>query len=354
MKISKLLKRILTPFIFYVDDEENSGTVGTENDKRLALYNEIADRNDAARSDEFTEFDDDGNPVESEGEETEEPEVGEESGEEVEEEQEEEPPKPEVKVERKKAPKNKKEPVEDLTNVPPKYKITVNGVEKELSVDELIARAQKVESADDYLREAVNLNNQAKSLVKPATKTEETTDQPEVDDEAALARALQMGSEDEAKAAIRKLRSSGPSKDDLDRTIDERLTFKQAVDWFAGEYKDIVSDPLLSQVAMNQDNILRSQGDKRGYRDRYKAIGDGIRDWLKSKAPVTEEPEAEVKEETVDIPPTRKAKKAAAPSVPKPASTKVTEPVEEETEESASDTIAKMAQARGGPQWLRG
>lgn len=344
MKLSKLLKYILTPFMFQmgIDQTDDGDTIGTGNDARLKMYNQIADNNDKGRAGEFFEEDEEGNRSglnldELKIEDEEEPD-GDETSEEEEGEEE-----PESSAEPEKKP---------LTSEPKKYKIKVNGVEKEVDESWLVETAQKVDSADDYLREAARLNSDAKNLRKPSQ--EET--KPEVEeDDVTLARQIQMGSEEEAAAAIRKLRSpTGPSSDDLARTIDERLTFQKSVDWFKSEYKDIVSDPVLNSIAIQQDNMLRAQGDKRSYQDRYKAIGDSIRDWLSGhqKGPETEvTPEPETKAE---VPADKKARKAAAPSVPKPASSKVKEQEVEESEESVQDTIAKMAQSRGGPQWMRG
>lgn len=342
MKMSKLLKMLLMPFRFYAVETDDEGhTIGTENDKRLKMYQQIADNNDKGRSEEFYEVDEEGNQtglslddvqddgtlgiVEEEEEETE-----------VEDEETEDP----VETQNK--------PDESLTKESRKYKITVNGVTKEVDEDWLVTTAQKVDSADDYLREAARLNQDARTLKAP--QPEVTDEEP---DEVQLARAIQMGTEEEAVAAIRKLRSpTGPSNDDLARTIDERLTFQKAVDWFKDEYKDIVGDPVLNALAIQQDNMLRAQGDKRPYGERFKDIGEGIRGWLKGKAPT---PEVQVEPETkVQNTESKKARKAAAPQAPKPAATKVAQPVEEEEEDSVQDTIANMAKSRGGPQWLRG
>jgi hypothetical protein len=348
MKLNKLLKSILMPFLFHVTPEtdEDGNVIGSGNNDRLKLYQSIADGNDKSRSEEFFEEDDQGNRSglnldelkheDGEDDETEEDETTEQDEEDETTEQ----------------PENKtKNPDPSLTNEPRKYKIKVNGVEKEVDESWLIETAQKVDSADDYLRSAAKLNEDAKNLRKP-TQQEETHSAVEEPDDAALARAIQMGSEEEAVAAIRKLRSpTGPSSDDLARSIDERLNFQTAVTWFKTEYKDIVEDPVLAALATQQDNMLRANGDKRAYADRFKDIGDGIRNWLKGKAPEPKEevtPEPEVSDTT-----SKKQKKAAAPSVPKPAATKVKTPEPEEEEESTQDIIANMAKSRGGPQWMR-
>lgn len=332
MRFSKLLKQLLMPFMFHVvETDENGNVIGSGNDKRLEMYNRIADQNDKNRAEEFQEYDEDGNPVNFEVEENPE-----------------NPENPENKTPTEQPEEEKNEPL--LTQPTKKYKIKVNGVDKEFTEEELLERAQKVESADQYLADAARLHREAAKVVP--TKPEEP-ENPQTDDDVVLARAIQMGNEEEAVAAIRKLRSTGPSSDDLAKTIDERLNFQNAVRWFSEEYKDVISDPVLNQLAVSQDNMMRAKGDTRPYMERYKEIGEGIRNWVKSKVPTQTETTTETPETKVNVKTEKENRKAAAPSTPKPASTKAQVPEEEEEEESIQDTIANMAKARGGPQWLR-
>jgi hypothetical protein len=346
MKLSKLLKMILTPFLFMshvdVEYDEQGNVIGTGNDARVKLLNQIGDNADRIRGEEFYEEDDAGNRSEftfSDNETTTE---------------EEEKSEQEVEEEHESTQVDETGSQPQLTTPPAKYKIKVNGVEKEVSIEEVLSIAQKVESADQYLREAANLNQEAKKLANPQAKQQPQPKVEELDD-VSLARTLQMGSEEEAAAAIRSLRKPSLSQDDLAKTVDERLNFQMAVQWFNSEFNDITSDPVLNQLAINQDNVMRANGDNRPYKVRYAEIGKSIRGWVESKTgksqTAPEDTTETVKQDTLT---SKKAKKANAPQVPKAAHGKVETPVEEEEEESVQDTIAKMAQSRGGPQWLRG
>lgn len=306
--------------------------IGTENDKRLALLNAINDRNDEVNADDLANVNDDG---------TTEPFVPEKSGPEDEEDEpkEEEPEEEETEPE----PQIKEPPTQ-------KFKIKVNGKELELTQEELIARAQKVESADEYLAEAKKARKPEPEAPKGPTAEELQRQQDEED--LALVRAIQMGTESEAAAAIRKIReqvSTRPSvtADDMSRAIDERLAFNEALTSFRKDYSDIAEDPLLYQLANRRDVELLNAGDERSYSERYKQIGNELRAWkdgLASKKEPVKEPSLEAKNE----------KKKTAPKVPSAANKRVEmSKDEDEGEENPSEVIAQIAKARGGPQWMR-
>ena len=164
---------------------------------------------------------------------------------------------------------------------PQMVKLKVNGVEVEVTLEEALARAQKVTSADQYLAEAARTRNEL-ATQKQAAPTEEQV----AEDDLALARAIQMGSEEEAVAAIRKMKAPTLSQDVLARTVDERLTFNEAISKFRRDFKDIFEDPFLNKMAMEKDAELIKNGDPRSYGERYAAIGNEIRTWVASKAPV--------------------------------------------------------------------
>lgn len=276
-------------------DEQIAAAIAENNNARIAALNQIGDGNDVRRKDEFE-------------------------------------PDPDLIADPNPEPDPDPDPSPEPAPSPQLYTIKVNGVTKEVTLDELVATAQKVEAADAYLAEAARLRNQAVAPPADAPNPQE--------EDLALVRAIQMGNEDEALQAIRKLKNSGPSADDLTRTIDERLTFNQALAKFQTEYSDIISDPYLNQLALDADARLLAQGDKRPYAERFDSIGRDIRAWT-----------AKLKGTTVD---TKQARKEAAPSVPKAAAGKSVSDADDEKEETLSETIANIAKARGGPQWMMG
>jgi hypothetical protein len=203
-----------------------------------------------------------------------------------------------------------------------------------------------VEAADQYLAEAARLRQEAEG--KQQQYQQEEVAARSVEDDLALARAIQMGSEEEAVGAIRKIKAPTLSPDVLARTVDERLTFNEAISAFRKDYRDIAGDPYLNKMAMEKDAELIKQGDQRPYLERYASIGNEIRAWVASKAPATQKQE-EITKPNED----KQTRKENVQAVPKANGGKTGSTIEEEKEESSSDVIAGIAKARGGPQWLR-
>lgn len=315
------------------DIPNGEDVVGTGNDARLKMYEQINDANDKALAEEgaLADVNDDDTtsefiPANATDEEITARELDraeEESGSEVAEEEE-----------------------------PQKYKIKVNGKEEELTMEELIERAQKSQAAEEKFQEAARLRAEADALRKQNIEQPSPKDVADKkrEEDRALVRAIQVGTEDEAMAAIEKLRQGNtPSvtTDEVARTIDERLTFNEAVNRFKTEFSDIVSDPVLLDLVLTRDKSLIEQGDRRGYWERYENIGNDVRKWVQEKTkPVT--PSAVTQEQT------KQQRKASAPAAPKGASQKAPEAVAEEDQDiPTSQVIAEMAKARGGPQFMR-
>lgn len=307
-----------------MDENENTGeAVGTGNDDRIARLNAIADSADADRAEELANINDDG---------TTEPFVVDAAP-------------AETPAEEEETPSSSAD--EELEK---KYRIKVNGKEIELTEAELIARASKIEAADEYLRRAAEANRRVQEPAAPVADPN-VLQRHRDDEDLALVRAIQVGTEQEALAALRKLREQAGarpslSRDDVSRTIDERLAFNTAIDRFSTEYSDVWSDPILKKIAFDKDAQLLQQGDTRPYWERYQEIGSEVRSWKESLAP------AKKAEVTMTD---KEARKASAPKVPAPASAK-SKPAkveEDDIDDNPSAVISAMAQRRGGPQWMR-
>jgi len=232
-----------------------------------------------------------------------------------------------------------------------KHKIKVNGKEVELTTQELIERAQKIEAADEYLKEAAAKLREAEAA-KPAARpqpSEQDVAANALEERRALVRAIQMGTEEEAMAAIEKLQGKNlsVSADDVARTVDERLTFNDAVSRFQTDYKDLADDPVLLNIVLQRDKELLAQGDRRTYWERYDDIGKSVRAWRDSIAKPAEKADDKKTDD-------KQTRKASAPAVPQGAGTKAPAAVDEEDrEETISEVIAAIAKSRGGPQWAR-
>lgn len=275
-------------------DEQIKEAIDERNAARLKMYDEIADGNEEALKDEFEDIPDDAH--------------------------------------------TKFEQSDDETDShaqnaqeSERFQLKVNGKVVELTRDELIARAQKVESADQYLAEASRARTEALRHQHPAPSPD--TQAQSVEDDLALVRAIQMGSEEEAVHAIRKLKAPSVQPDEFARLIDERMTFQQAATRVQDEYKDIFADPILKQAFLSKDAELVAQGDGRSYLDRYSSIGNELREWVGGVRKTGS---------VVD----KQQRKASVTQIT-PASSRVASQAQEEPEESISDVISQMARTRG-------
>lgn len=238
---------------------------------------------------------------------------------------------------------------------PQKVKIKVNGKEEELTMQELIERAQKSEGAEEKFREAARLRAEAEELRKKNLEPEPSSEDvaaKEREKRRERVRAIQMGTEDEALQAWeemeRNLTHNAPPlrEDEVIQKVQSYLSFNEAVSRFKSEYKDIVEDPVLLDIVLERDKKLLAQGDPRNYWERYDELGKDVRKWMAEKTKTTTPPPAPDKN--------KQQRKASAPAVPQGASTKAPEAIaDEETELSPSEVIAEMARKRGGAQFMR-
>ena len=73
----------------------------------------------------------------------------------------------------------------------------------------------------------------------------------------------------------------------VEARILDKVDFQSSAEWFQTNYKDIVSDPYLLQLASLQEDHMRANGDKRPRKELYAEIGDGLRKLKGGGAPVT-------------------------------------------------------------------
>jgi hypothetical protein len=217
---------------------------------------------------------------------------------------------------------------------PKVYSVRVNGRDISMTEEELIARASKVASADEYLQTAAE-------AVKRATAREPSQDVPATGGEAigedTLTSALQGDRE-----AIRKVaqRLNGPSVNtDVLQAVDDRLTFHDAVNWFRGEFQDVVKDPFLYRLVVEEDKKIAQSEPALPYRDRLKKAGETIRTWKQGFSKVPENNP-------------KLARKASTPPVPAAGSRQAMRE-DDEAEEPVESVIDAMAKARGQTQAIR-
>lgn len=294
--------------------ESQDGGPGNQVDARLELMNQLADSADEVRKDAFedvtTESYDDA-PGTSEVAATADRESDEASAE---------------------AEEDTQEHAEESAK-PKKYKIKVNGVEQEVSEEELIARAQKVSAADQYLAESAKLYAEAAKHTASPSKKDDSAKVEE--DDLALARAIQMGSEEEAVEAIKSLKGSQRlSTDDvakiIDSRFDQRMSFQRDLNKFQDEYKDLLADENAKTLIFELDNAYHLQGEAPNY-DRFKKAAEAVKKTVKVTAVASMDDKAQRK---------ASVKVVTGGGARQPARA-------EEKEPTPSEIIANMAQKRG-------
>lgn len=276
-------------------DDKQGATFGTGNDDKIKRLEAIADAADGAREGEFTDID----------------EVPRETTEEPVEASEDAPPDDTQAVE-----------------TPKKYKIPVNGEMREFTEDQLIAAASKVTSADEYLR----ISKESVKTAAELALSPQDEQAPEETDFRALARALQMGTEEEAEQALRKLTKPKLSKTpDVSQLVRSELTLRDAKAKFDEDFKDVLTDPYLAELVAKKDKDLYEADPNTPYDTRWRKAGEEIRTWAKGFKNVSSLDKA-----------TRKAQVAPVPS----ASGRQVTTDADEGEDRPENVIAEMARAR--------
>lgn len=240
-----------------------------------------------------------------------------------------------------------------------RHKIKVNGREIELTDAELIARASKVEAADEYLARAADLQRQAAARLQtpPATGTTSSPVAPSAQDappsgdddpvEDTLTSALQGDADAIAKLAQRLKRPAAPqvNAEQLLRQVDERMTFRSAVDWFNREYADVRNDADLWEIAKREDTRLAGSEPALPPQERLRRVGEHVRGFVaRLKGTSSTAPAAQATPASPPVNP-RLARKASVAPVPV-AGGRQSAPEEDEGPEDTASVIDQMAKAR--------
>lgn len=246
-------------------------------------------------------------------------------------------------------------------------RIKIDGVEREVSVEEMQREYQKNGAADKRLAEATRLLKEAKETTKTAVippvgieGNSKATDIPAADeakpgdDGKNFLTALFEGDQDKAFEALQKLgigRPQGSTTIDLAQLtaqitpqIKQRLIDESALEKFGKDYADIVGDSYLADVS---DKFLEEEMEGgMPFAEALGVAGQRTRDWLKDKGvaapapapvPAPEEKPTTVRDQKLE----RKAGMDVLPAL----NSKAT--VVEEPAQTTSDVIAEMRKARG-------
>ncbi len=213
---------------------------------------------------------------------------------------------------------------------------------------------QKETAADMRLAAATELLKSAQErMVSPPVQ--QVTAQPS-DEDAALARAIQFGTEDEAKAAIAKVRNATPAitpqqieayvQQSLAQKLPDHQAFNEANHWLRTQYSAITSDPDLKFLFDQKEELARKGGDRRPYSELYADLaGQMATKFNLKKAEVSQPP-------AIPINPTTPAsdritRKANSPRPVTGASGRLEQPKAPAKAPSVADYVTRQRQRRG-------
>ena len=229
----------------------------------------------------------------------------------------------------------KPEPAEELIT------IKVDGETRQVPKDKIyeagLRAVQKESSADKRLEEATRLLKEVEQRLAPPPK-QDSTPSPEWDD-SIIAYALEHGTEEQKTEAVRQLRGRPQQQATPEQIaafaearVLDRVDLQNSAQWFAENYKEVVSDPYLLQLAAIKEDQLRKSGDTRSRRELYKEIGDDLMKWKGGAVAAPTLADKREQKATITNLPSASVRKAA-PDAQKP--------------KTPSDVIEEMRQKRG-------
>ena len=219
---------------------------------------------------------------------------------------------------------------------------------------------QKETAADQRLMLASEQMEESEARVKSAPTAPQQPAPPPANF-ADLARTIQFGTPEEAAAALQSLAGNPPvSPEEIVRvatqsarqaTRDEQA-FQDAMKFVQTEYGDLLSNDYVRRLFFTEEQRARAPkekgglGDTRPYKELYASIGETLRKELKMPKVAPATPGAPATTPTGSAA-ARQERKAAAPSVPRTAASRLAESTAAQKAPTPSEIIAGMAASRG-------
>lgn len=209
------------------------------------------------------------------------------------------------------------------------YRQIVNGAEKWQTLKEIRTTASKVESGDEYLRQA---SEAVKNASRLALSTKDETSNVEEDDVAETLRAAVLGDDDAIKKLASRLKAR-PSEvtPDVVRTIDQRLSFRTELASLEAKSKDLLENPYMGRLFRDRLNEMKAENPTMGLSEAYTSIDKELRTAFPQVAKTTTPNKLERKRTLVNVP----TSAARQPAEPEP-----------ESEEDYGQAIADLAKSR--------
>ncbi len=220
--------------------------------------------------------------------------------------------------------------IEDDAAAPRMLTLKINGREVQMTEAEVIARAQKVAAADEYLKSAAAVHRTAQQMA-PSPQRDEP--QQADFDPLALARAIQMGTEEEAAAAIEALRRPSVTPDDVERRVEAKLTFREKQAQVEGRHATILNHSVLGNVFRQRLHALAAESPDLSLEEGYGQVAESMK---RDFAPMLEE---------APKPQTKADRKALMSTIPSAAGRQQSADADE-GDDNPEAVIASMAKAR--------
>lgn len=243
---------------------------------------------------------------------------------------------------------------EDISKM--RVKVKIDGVESEVTIEEMQRQYQKNGAAERRLEEATRLLNEARASQQTAhdplrfAQPEQTSDiqpSPGGDDEPEkqFLTALLDGDEEKVLGILKKVgfgRQQSPTLDanqlaaQITPAIKQQLVVDSALEKFKVDYAEIVADPYLADLADRHLDAAVNNG--MPFTEALEEAGKKTRDWLSSKGVVQPKPSPTIDRNT------KLERKAGIDRIPALNTKAVTT---EAPEQTAIDVINEMRRSRG-------
>lgn len=234
--------------------------------------------------------------------------------------------------------------------VPGAFKVKVDGVEQEVSAEDLIRAYQKNSAADRRLEEAARILREAEQLAAQNQVAEQEVPQGNLREEAAeMMSKLYDGDQEAAAEALVNLlaktkggdqptRRQEVDADVLTEQVLERMAFNSAVERVKSDYPDLVADKNLEQLVVMQSTNLVNSGIPRA--EALLSVADSLYKSL-GKSPAGRQ------QDTTKHKSARQENKERLDNVPSASATATSMPVKTE-EPDQSALIREVARRRIG------
>lgn len=164
---------------------------------------------------------------------------------------------------------------EKIINGVTHYLQVVNGQERWQTMKEIRDAAQKVDSADDYLRQA---SESVKNAARVALSQKDVPARLGKDEYRELLRRQALGEEEAIEKLASLYEQSSSPPEDITHKIDQRLSFRTELAELQAANKDLLDDPYLGELFSARLDRMKREAPSTSLAEAYGKIGKELRD----------------------------------------------------------------------------